>query len=366
MSSVACHDSRNSGIVFVTTSACTPRSAQIWKRASVRAAYWFLRIGCTATRSRTGIVKPADRISSTAFSRGRCACRLPGVVSENPWRDDARGGQGKAPERAPDEVLRSHGPGERAPQRFAGPDRATWSGRWRSRCSSWASRRGPRETGAREGWTPGRVGEGRGRCRGSRRAGPPRSRARRARLGTRSGRAVPGAPSRNAGCARGSRDPGVWRVTRKGPVPRGCRLPSPPRRRKRSRFWGRSGGTGRSGADLRAGSRSLDPVRHDAGDTRRSFLRDSPARRGSRRRPRASGCWESRIERSREALTAAAFKGSTVREDDSRTQVQPHRRASSVEDPALTQAPARGCPASRWSRASRRRSRGPPVPRWSR
>src|SRR5438309_646246 len=73
----ACHDSRNSGMVFVTTSISTPRSVQIRKRACVSAVYWFSKIGCTETRIWTGSGSPADRTISIAFSRGRCACRRP-------------------------------------------------------------------------------------------------------------------------------------------------------------------------------------------------------------------------------------------------------------------------------------------------
>ena len=57
-------------MVFVATSTSTPRSAQMWIKARVRAAYWFCRIGCTAALSLIGIGSPVERSISIAFSRG--------------------------------------------------------------------------------------------------------------------------------------------------------------------------------------------------------------------------------------------------------------------------------------------------------
>ena len=73
-----------------------------------------------------------------------------GVVAEDSRRDDAGGGQREASEGAPDEVLRPRDV-PRAPR--AGPDSippGSPGERWRSTCSSWASRRGPlRSRGSR-------------------------------------------------------------------------------------------------------------------------------------------------------------------------------------------------------------------------
>ena len=83
--------SRNSGIVFVATSTSTPSSAQIRKSACVSAPYWSCRIGWTRRAQPDG-QRQARRSGSSRrpFRAARCGCRRPGVVAEDPGRDEAR------------------------------------------------------------------------------------------------------------------------------------------------------------------------------------------------------------------------------------------------------------------------------------
>ena len=111
-------------MVFVATSTSTPRSDQIRKRACVSAAYWLSRIGMDrgAQPDRQFQAGGADELLGLVARK----VRLPParVVPEDPGRDQARRRQGKAAERAPDEVLRPHDAREGEPQRRVGADGA--------------------------------------------------------------------------------------------------------------------------------------------------------------------------------------------------------------------------------------------------
>ena len=282
-----------------------------------------------------------ERIISTAFSRGKVRLPAPGVVAEDPGRDQARGGQGEAPERSPDEVLRPNGAGERGPESHV-----------RSRGAAGVEEGEVRVLLGRldEAGAKARLAEDRLEILGqevardvelARRAGRPRSRRPRARPGTRSGPRAP-APSRSGGCARGRRARAC--AARPGTVPFRTAVHRSTRAPRRWPFADRSGGTGRSAADPRGGSRSPDRTARKCLRPPRLFRRRTPRRRGWRRRRPASVPEEPNRALER-GLDGRRGQRSAVGEDDPRPQVEPDREPVRPRRSTSRRAPARGCPA---------------------
>ena len=221
---------------------------------------------------------------------------------------------------------------ERAPERRRSTRRRCRCGRGRSRCSSSASRRGPRGSAARGGSLRGPAGR-RSRARssspGAQALRDRRRRERRPELDRVEARA---APSRSAGCARGRRARACGRATRKGPVPSGARSRRPARRDDGRPRVGQERRE-RSEAGPRGGSRSRAPRRAAIPATLAGLpveeLRDAPDRdEGGRHLVR-----ESRIERSSDALTAAAVSGAPSEKTTpgrSRSRTDARRRPRSV------------------------------------
>ena len=308
--------------------------------------------GGPTARSRTGSGRPAERTISTAFSRGRCGCRRPGVVPEDPGRDQARRRQREAAEGAPDEVLRARRAREGAPQRRHWSRRRCRGGRGRSRCSSWASRRGP----------PRNRGLAQDRRRDPAAAGPARRRARPERRpsamadgGEGGAELDPVEPRRGcspvtAGCARGSAP--VGRVQRRSERGRcrsslaGCPAPAAPAIAMAVLPSVRSDGKDRERDRRRRISSSRSETRRDAGDIVRRF----PSRysRTPRIAAKAAGI-ASRREPDR-ALERRLRRPAAVRGEPSEKTTPGRRcsrtvRASSSSAQRSRELRARGCPA---------------------
>ncbi len=286
------------------------------------------------TRSRTGAGSPAERIRLDGLLAREVRLAASRVVPEDARRDHARGGQGEAAERPPDEVLRPDGAREGGPEGRVRAGRAAGVEDGEVRVLLRRLDEAARESAARAGSPRGPAGAGRARCRARRRAGRRRSPRRRATPGTRSGPRAP-APSRSGGCARESTRSGVWSATLEGPVPTGA-APIPERRPTTA--VARIGQERRE--DRKGSARRITISRSDAAEmpstpsvfpsTYSATPRDGDEGRGHlvlREPDRA-------LER---GLDGRRGQGRAVREDDPGAQVEADREPVVLEGPLLAE-----------------------------